>query len=89
MKKMIIFLCLIIILVIGINYTSHAQTAYPSPTNYPSDPSPTDPDPIVTGTPGTGPIEAGGKCKNNEDICVDNSCCPKGKCKIRGGGCKS
>ncbi|GEM_PF-6943886 len=88
MNKVIIFLCLIVMLVIGMNYTSHAQTAYPYPTGYPTNPAPTDPDPAVTGTPGTGPIEAGGKCKNDEDICRDQSCCPKGKCKLSG-GCKS
>jgi hypothetical protein len=78
MNKMIIFLCLIITLVIGMNYTSHAQTAYPS-----------DPNPAVTGTPGTGPIEASGKCKNDENICRQGNCCPKGKCNNIGGGCKS
>lgn len=88
MNKVIIFLCLIVVLIAQINYTAYAQTAYP--TGYPSDPAPTnpDPDPNPTSDPGgTGPIEAGGKCKNDEDLCRDQSCCPKGKCKISP-GCK-
>ena len=78
MKKMIIFLCLIVVLIAQINYTASAQTAYPYPTGYPtSDPDPTsypdDTGPIAAGTPDP--------CKNKV-LCSPSGdgCCRTGKC---------
>lgn len=61
MKKMIIFLSLLVISFAQINYKSYAQTTFPNPSGHPADPAPTDPDPYPNPTshPDTGPIEAG------------------------------
>lgn len=65
MKKMIIFLSLLVISFVQINYKSSAQTTFPNPTSDPGN---------------TGPIEAGGICPGADDcggFCCPKNKCPE------------